>query len=139
MSYPILGWFAIVVILTGGLLGAIRTHHATTIRRILTVAVPFAVSVILYRAYVRAKIVAHDQGVTVYNPFRDVDVRWTDIDGFDMVTAILRIRLTTGDVVRAWAVQPAGLRHVVTRGSRADEILGELGSMLASAKREPET
>ena len=47
--------------------------------------------------------------------------------------------ITAGDVVRAWAVQPAGLRHVVTRGSRADEILGELGSMLASAKREPET
>ena len=139
VSYPILGWFAIVVIMTGGLLGAIRPHYATTIRRILTVAVPLAVSVILYRAYVRAKIVTHDQGVTVYNPFRTVAARWSDIEGFDMVTAILRIRLKTGDVIRAWAVQPAGLRHVATRGSRADEILNELGSMLASAKPEPET
>ena len=139
VSYPILGWFAIAVVMAGGLLGAIGPAHSATIRRILTAAVPFAMSVVLYRAYVRAKVVAHNDGITVYNPFRTVEVRWGDIDGFDMVTAILRVRLKTGDVIRAWAVQPAGLRHVVTRGSRADEILEELGAMLSSARRDTET
>jgi len=136
VSYPILGWFAIVVLITGGLLGAIGPQHATTMRRILTAALPFAVSLLLYRAYVRSKIIAHDKGVLVCNPFRTLEIPWSDIEGFDIATAILRVRLNAGGVVRVWAVQPAGIRHVMTRGSRADEILDELGSMLASAKRE---
>lgn len=136
VSYPILGWFAIVVIMTGGLLGAIAPHNATTIRRILTAVIPLAVSVLLYRAYVRAKIIVHDKGVLVCNPFRTLELPWSDIEGFDMATAILRVRLIKGGVIRVWAVQPAGIRHVVTRGSRADEILEELGAMLSSAKRE---
>ena len=134
MSYPFLGGLAIVVLMTGGLIGAIAPHHATTLRRILTVVIPFALSVLLYRAYIRAKLIAREDGLTVCNPFRTLELGWNDVEGFDMVTAILRIRQNAGGVVRVWAVQPAGIRHVMTRGSRADEILSDLGSMLSRAQ-----
>ena len=134
MSYPFLGGLAIAVLMTGGLIGAIAPHHATTLRRILTVVVPFALSVLLYRAYIRAKLIAREDGLTVCNPFRTLELGWNEVEGFDMVTAILRIRLNAGGVIRVWAVQPAGIRHVMTRGSRADEILSDLGSMLSRAQ-----
>jgi hypothetical protein len=134
VTYPILGVIAVAVLMTGGLLGAIAPHHATTTRRILTAAVPFVVSVLIYRAYVRAKLSAREDGLTVCNPFRTLELGWNDVEGFDMVTAILRIRLNTGDIIRVWAVQPAGIRHVMSRGSRVDTILDELGSMLSTAR-----
>jgi hypothetical protein len=136
VSYPILGSVAVAVFMAGGLLGAIAPHHASMIRRILTAAVPFAVSVLIYRAYIRSKLVARPGGLTVYNPFRTLQLRWNDVEGFDIVTAILRIRLNSSAVVRVWAVQPAGIRHVMTRGSRADVILDELESMLSRARDE---
>jgi len=134
VTYPILGVFAVAVLMGGGLLGAIAPHNASMLRRILTAAVPFALSVLIYRAYVRSKLIAHENGLIVFNPFRTLEVGWNEVEGFDMVTAILRIRLAEGDIVRVWAVQPAGIRHVMTRGSRADEILSELGSMLLQAR-----
>jgi hypothetical protein len=136
VTYPILGVLAVAVLMGAGLLGAIAPHNTATIRRILTAAVPFALSVLIYRAYVRAKLVAREDGLTVCNPFRTLEIGWNDVEGFDMVTAILRIRLAAGDIVRVWAVQPAGIRHVMSRGSRADEILSELGSMLSQARDE---
>jgi PH (Pleckstrin Homology) domain-containing protein len=134
VTYPILGVIAVAVLMTGGLLGAIAPHHATTVRRVLTAAVPFAVSVLISRSHVRAKLSAREDGLTVCNPFRTLEIAWNDVEAFDMVTAILRIRLNTGEIVRVWAVQPAGIRHVMSRGSRADTILDELGSMLSAAR-----
>jgi hypothetical protein len=68
-----------------------------------------------------------------------LDLPWSDIEGFDMATAILRVRLAAGGIIRVWAVQPAGIRHVMSRGSKADEILGDLEAMLSSARRETGT
>ena len=128
-SYPVFGWIGVVALVTGGMVGAITPHNVATFQRILIAVIPISVAVLIYRAYAHTKLVAWEGGLTVFNPFRTIDLKWTDVEGFDMVTAILRVRLNDGGIIRVWAVQPSGLRHVLTRGSHADEILHELGSM----------
>ncbi|MGZ4129084.1 MAG: PH domain-containing protein [Actinomycetota bacterium] len=133
-SYPLLGWLLIGVLVAGGLYGAFASTRVGALTRVLTAAIPIIATVLPYRAYVRARLTARDDGLTVLNPFHDIHVPWADVEGFDTKTQILRIRLTSGSVIRVWAVQPAGLRHVVTRGARADEILTDLHAMLESAR-----
>lgn len=128
-SYPVFGWLGVAALVTGGMVGAVTPHHMGIFHRILIAGIPIAVAVLIYRAYAHTKLLAWEGGLTVLNPFRTVDLKWTNVEGFDMVTAILRIRLNDGSVVRVWAVQPSGLRHAITRGARADEILYELNAM----------
>jgi len=128
-SYPVFGWLGVVALITGGMVGAVTPHNMATWHRILIAGIPIAVAILIYRAYARTKLVVWEGGLTVYNPFRTLDLKWTNVEGFDMVTAILRIRLHDGSIIRVWAVQPSGLRHALTRGARADEILHELSSM----------
>ena len=118
-----------MALVTGGMIGAVTPHNIAVWHRILIAVIPVAIAVLIYRAYARTKLVAWEGGLTVYNPFRTLDLKWTEVEGFDMVTAILRVRMNDGGIIRVWAVQPSGLRHALTRGAHAEEILHELSSM----------
>jgi hypothetical protein len=133
-SYPWLGSCAAVLLTAGGLLGAIGPHNASGSRRILSALVPILGAFITYRAYVRAKLVVRADGLTVFNPFRTIHFGWNDVESFDMVTQILRITPRTGPIIRVWAVQPSGLRHMVSRGAKGQAILDELNTMREQAK-----
>lgn len=133
-SYPLLGWLLIGVLVAGGILGALASTHISTTARVLSAVIPICVTVLPYRAYVRAKLVVRKDGLVVLNPIRTAHLEWKDVQGFDTRTQILRIHLASGKIIRVWAVQPAGLRHVMTRGARADEILAELRGVLGRAR-----
>jgi hypothetical protein len=134
VGYPIVGSGAILILISAGIFSAVEPHHLSLLRRILTVVIAIAVAVIPYRAYVRAKLVTREDGLTIFNPIRTVHARWEEVEEFDIQRAILRVHLTNGIVVHVWAVQPAGVRDMVTRGMRAQMILADLKSLLKEAR-----
>jgi len=133
-SYPILGAFAALVLISTGLVSAIGTHDAGPLRRVVTVIVAAGVAYIPYRVYVRPRLVARADGLTIVNPIRTVQVRWEEVEGFDIQRAILRVKKVDGTVIHVWAVQPASVRDLVSRGRRAHMILAELKSLLKDAR-----
>jgi PH (Pleckstrin Homology) domain-containing protein len=128
-SFPFLGWLAVALLVAGGLIGAITPRNESLVYRLITVVGAVIIAFIPYRFYARARLIAHDHGVTVYNPIRTLTISWTEIEAFDCATAILRIHRAGGGLVRVWAVQPAGVSRVVMGTSRGDQIVYELNEM----------
>jgi hypothetical protein len=130
-SFPFLGWLAVLLLVAGGLIGAIAPHDQSLVYRIVTAAGGVILAFIPYRFYARARLIARTNGLTVYNPIRTITLGWEEVEEFDCATAILRIHRKNGALVRVWAVQPAGVSRVVMGTSRGEQIMFELDQMRA--------
>jgi hypothetical protein len=129
-AYPILGWILVVGFV--GLVIGVGVGVPFTPRWAAVLVVPlFGVPAwIVYRAYIRSRVEANDNGITIVNPFRTVIVPWNQVDHVraDMRLVIVR---RNGSSIRAWAVQAANAARMFKRKSFADDVARDLNVMLS--------
>jgi hypothetical protein len=135
-TYPVLGW------------ALIASPVALIAVSALSGAGPFAVLCAIPLApvaaaagwfcYIVPRVVADEDGVTVFNPTQTHRLAWDQIDRFEAKDRLL-VYPAGHDAppVKAWAVQAANIARMTGRVSHADNVAADLNALLAQHTGRP--
>jgi hypothetical protein len=89
--------------------------------------------------FMRAKLVADDDGVEIVNWFSRRRFTWSEIDRFEVGFAYWGVSVVPaeGPPVKVNAVQKPNLLHWMGKRGRADRIVDELNALLADRRAPP--
>ncbi|GAB4046335.1 hypothetical protein GCM10028775_01790 [Catellatospora paridis] len=132
-AYPVLGWTFMIL----GPLFLACSWAVVGKADGAFLFVPLAIGIVVFcwRGYIRPRVVAGVDDVTVVNIGKTHIVPWLDIERFeaDYLLVVVR-RPELGGPIRVWAVQAAKLARRTGHRSRADDVADELNALLRTAK-----
>lgn len=130
-AYLWLGWAYIALLF--GMSGWMLTLNGEDRVLATSLALIFlAKSVVVYRAYVVARVEATPAGVRVVNPFATYELAWSEVAELSSVRHLV-VHRTDGSHVTAWAVQAANAARMAGRRSRADVVADRLRELAATS------
>ncbi len=131
-AYPVLGWTSMLVALC--CLSGAWAVRGNVDDGFIFVPLSILAVLVCWRGYVRPRIVADVEGVTIVNVLTTHVVPWSDIErfqAFDLLTVFLLPE--RGGRIAVWAVQAANLARLAGRRSKADDVADELNALLRAA------
>jgi hypothetical protein len=130
-SYPRIGWaFIVLLIAMAGWM--LASAGDDLILAIVLASIWLAGSVVVYRAYVLARVEASPAGVRVVNPFATHELSWSEVERVSSERYLV-VHRPDGSYVTAWAVQAANAVRMAGRRSRADDVADRLRELSAAS------
>jgi len=102
----------------------------------LAVAFFAAQGLLIWRVGPRNFVEARQEGLFVRNPLRDRLIRWSSITAIEPGSSGLRVRISDGTTVTAWAIQRSSVATLFGSRGRAARIIEQINS-IAEAKGAP--
>jgi xanthine/uracil permease len=133
--------FVIFYVLFEALLISRIDSNSSSFTKSLPIVVGLAYSLVgaalLYRVLVHARVVAHEGGLSISNPFRgDQNLAWNEIASMTP-ERLLIIRCHDGRRVIAWVIQKNGWSRMRQIRQESDEAIDELGALATRALGTP--
>ena len=125
-AYPFLGGALIVGILA--LTASYVASPMSVVSKVVVVLGACAISWVVYRFYVRARVLSDASGIIVVNPFSTVILTWSEVTGCWADDRLI-IERAMGDPIGAWAVQAANAARMLGRRSFADDVAEDLNRL----------
>jgi Bacterial PH domain len=134
-TYPVLGWFLAAAAVAAWALWMIFTDGSAASLLCPLAMTPLGALGIV--GYVRPRVVADQDGVTVVNPFVTTRLSWSQIARFQAKDRLQIVLRGGGPPIAAWAVQSANLARITGALSHADNVAVGLNRLMAQYRGGP--
>ncbi|GAA1362049.1 hypothetical protein [Catellatospora chokoriensis] len=132
-AYPVLGWT--FLFLGPGFLACAWAVVGKADGAFLFVPSTIVIVLFCWRGYIRPRLVAGVEDVTVVRIWKTSVVPWLDIERFEAGHLLVVVRRPElGGPIGVWAVQAANLARMTGRRSQADDVADELNALLRVAR-----